>query len=247
MRRRIVLVPMSIEAILLNEEESDVTAESLGNVVGCQFGAKDLDRSLSRIHLEEERVLHHFAENMADENMGLLDAGRAGGRNDQGEISHLSDGTSVISGEGDRFDPHLFSHFESLDDVGGVPGRGDADGNIAFLPKGPELFCEDFAKSKVVGNTGENGSICGQGNCRQRRPIDDISIDKFRSHVLGIGSAPAISEEKKLVPSFKGVRDQFDDIEQFGEILFEEACLDFRAFLKSLQNDIFHWRKYYTS
>src|SRR5512139_4100611 len=95
---------------------------------------KDLDRSLSRIHLEKKRVLHHFTENMADENVGLLDAGRAGGRNDQEEISHLPDGASVVSGEGDRFYPHLFSHFESLDDVGGVSRRGDADSNISFLP-----------------------------------------------------------------------------------------------------------------
>jgi len=225
---------MSIEAILLNEEESDFTGESLGNDVGCQFGVKDLDRSLSRIHLEEKRMLNHFTENMADENVGLLDAGRAGGRNDEGEISHLSDGTSIISGEGDRFHPHLFSHFESLDDVGRVPGRGDADGNISFLPEGPDLFCKDFAESKVIGNTGENGSICGQGNRRQGRAVHDISIDKLRGHVLGVSGASAISEEKKLVPSFKGVRDQFDDIEKSGEALFEEACFNFRAFLKSL-------------
>jgi hypothetical protein len=58
--------------------------------------------------------------------------------------------------------------------------------------------------------------------------------------VLGISSTPAISEEKELVPSFEGMRDQFDDIEKFGKVLFEEARFDFRAFLESLQNDIFH-------
>jgi hypothetical protein len=58
--------------------------------------------------------------------------------------------------------------------------------------------------------------------------------------VLSVGCAPAISEEKELVSTFEGVSDQFDDIEKFGKVFFEEACFDFRAFLKSLQNDIFH-------
>ena len=82
MRRRIVLVPMSMEATLLTEEGLDFTAEFLWDDVGCQFRVKDLDRFLSRIHFEEKRVFHHFTKNMANENVGLLDAGRAGGRND---------------------------------------------------------------------------------------------------------------------------------------------------------------------
>jgi hypothetical protein len=52
--------------------------------------------------------------------------------------------------------------------------------------------------------------------------------------VLGVGSTPAISEEKELVPSFEGMRDQFDDIEKFRKVLFEEAGFDFRAFFESL-------------
>jgi hypothetical protein len=57
--------------------------------------------------------------------------------------------------------------------------------------------------------------------------------------VLGVGSASAISEEKEFVPCFEGMRDQFDHIEKFREVFFEKTCFDFRAFFKSLQNDIF--------
>jgi hypothetical protein len=43
-RRRMVLVPISMEASLLREVGSDFTTEFLREDVGCQFGLKDLER-----------------------------------------------------------------------------------------------------------------------------------------------------------------------------------------------------------
>jgi hypothetical protein len=43
MRRRIVLVPMSMEATLLTEEGLDFTAEFLWDDVGCEFRVKNLE------------------------------------------------------------------------------------------------------------------------------------------------------------------------------------------------------------
>jgi hypothetical protein len=48
-RRRIVLVPMSIEATLLVKIGSDVTTEFLWNDLGCQLGMKDLEECRSNL------------------------------------------------------------------------------------------------------------------------------------------------------------------------------------------------------
>jgi hypothetical protein len=39
--------------------------------------------------LYKELMLHHFADDVSDENVGLLDARGAGGGDDEGEISDL--------------------------------------------------------------------------------------------------------------------------------------------------------------
>ncbi len=198
---------------------------------------------LSRVHFEEEVVFYHFTEDMSNEDVGLLDAGRAGGRNDKGKISHFCNDTPIISGEGDRFHSHLFSHFKSLDDVRGAPTGADTNGYIPSLTEGSELFRKDFVKGNVVGDTGKNGGICRKGDSRQGWTVHDISINKFSSQVLGVSSASPISEEKEFVPRFEGMRDQFNHIEKFREVFFEKTCFDFGAFLKSFQNDLFHWTK----
>jgi hypothetical protein len=185
-------------------------------------------------------MLHHFAKDMSDEDMSLLNARRAGGGDDKGNICHLCKRTSIVSGEGHCFHPHLFGYLKGFEDIGRVSTGADADGDISFLAEGPELFGEDFIKGKVVGDTGENRSICGEGKRRERRTVHDIAIDEFCGKVLGVGSASPVSEEEEFVPRFEGMRDEFDHFEEFGEILFQKACLYIGAFFKSLQNNIFH-------
>lgn len=74
---------MSMEATVLTGEESDFKGEFRWVNIGCPFSREGLEESLSRVHLEEKRLFHHFTENVADENVGFLDAGRTGGRNHQ--------------------------------------------------------------------------------------------------------------------------------------------------------------------
>jgi hypothetical protein len=191
-------------------------------------------------HFVEELVLHHFAEDVSDENMSFLNTRGAGGGDDKGEVSHFCEHSSIVSGKSNRFHPHLFSYFKGFDDIGGVSARADADGHISFLTEGSQLFGEDLAKRNVIRNAGENRGVCREGDGRERRAVHDIPVDEFCSQVLRVRRASTISEEEDFVSHLEGMRDQFDQIEESGKVLFEKTCFNFRAFLKSLQNDVFH-------
>lgn len=144
---------------------------------------------------------------MTDENVCLLNARGAGGGNDERNISHFCKVTTIVSSEGHRFYSHLFSHFKGFDDIGRVSTGADADGNIPFFAEGPELFGEDFFKREVVGDAGEDGGICGEGDGGKGRTVHDISIDEFCSQVLSVGSASTISKEKDFVPCLETMGD----------------------------------------
>ena len=49
-------------------------------------------------YFKKELMLYHFTEEMSDENVGLLNAGRAIGGDDQGNIRDLDQGAPVIPG-----------------------------------------------------------------------------------------------------------------------------------------------------
>jgi hypothetical protein len=45
--------------------------------------------------------------------------------------------------------------------------------------------------------------------------------------MLSIRCASPIPEEKEFIPFLKGLNDEFDRVDQFGEILFKKTVLDF--------------------
>lgn len=195
---------------------------------------------LSRVHFKEELVLHHFAKDMSDEDVSLLNPRSAGGGNNEGNICHFRYDSPIVSSKGHCFYSHLFSDLKGFEDIGGVSAGTDANGDIPLFAEGPELFGEDFVKGEVIGDAGENRSICGKGNCGEGRTVYDISIDEFRREVLSIGSASPISEEEKFVSCFEGMGNKLDRLKEYGEVLFKETCFNIRTFLKSLPYNIFH-------
>ena len=152
-------------------------------------------------------MFRHFTEDVSDENMGLLDTRCAGRWDSKGNISNLCKHPSIVSSEGHRFYSHLFRDFKGFDHVGGVPAGADTDRNIPFLTEGPELFRKDLIEGHVVGNAGQDRRIGREGDGREGRTVHDISIDEFRSEVLGVGGTSSVSKEKEFVSRFEGMRD----------------------------------------
>jgi hypothetical protein len=67
--------------------------------------------------IQKEIVFHEFTEDMSDEDVNLLNAGCAGGWDNEGDVGDLYQGAAIVSGQGDCLHPHLFGHFECFDDI----------------------------------------------------------------------------------------------------------------------------------
>jgi hypothetical protein len=164
---------------------------------------------------------------VSDENVRFLNAGCAGRGDEKGDIGFLGELAPIHSGEGYSFHSHLFCRFNGPDHIGRVSAGAETDRNIPFLAEGLQLFREDFVKGKVVGDAGENGGIRRQSDGREGRALHQISVDEFCSEMLSICCASPIPEEKKFIPFLKGLNNEFDRVDQFGEILFKKTVLDF--------------------
>jgi len=166
--------------------------------------------------VEKKVVLYELTEDVTHEDMDLLNAGGAGGWNDQGVVSDFGQHSSVISREGDGLYTHLFGDLKGFEDVRGSSAGADPDGNIPFFPKGFELFGKDFIKREVVGDAGQDRGVRGQSDCRQWGAIHNIAIDKLCRQMLGICSTPAISKEEEFIPHLKTVGDKFNHLKEIG-------------------------------
>jgi len=190
--------------------------------------------------IQKEIVFHQFAEDMSDEDVNLLNAGRAGGWDNEGDLGDLYQGAAIVSGQGDCLHPHLFGHFECFDDIGRGPAGADADGDIPFFAEGLELFSKDLAKREVIRNAGEDRGVGGQSDRRKGGAIHNIAVDKFCGEMLGVSRASSISEEEEFIARLETMGDQLDHIEEPGEVLLQKTVFDLGAFLESLLDDIFH-------
>ena len=118
--------------------------------LGEIFQSATRNNFVSRVYLEEEVVFHHFTEDVSDENVGLLDAGRAGGRNDKREISHFPDDTAVIPVSAIVLIPISFATSKALTTFGEFPLVVMPIATSLSLPRALICFAKISLKAKSL-------------------------------------------------------------------------------------------------
>src|SRR5207244_3815403 len=89
-----------------------------------------------------DRLLDDLAEDVDDEAVDLLDARRGRGGNVDQVVDQSRQLTAPLAGQADGDEPELARAPQRLHDVGGAPGRADADRHVAGPPERLDLPAE---------------------------------------------------------------------------------------------------------
>jgi len=89
---------------------------------------------------------------------------------------------------------HFFWRERQREGRWGIAAGGNGDGNVAGAAKGFDLAGEDAAEAVVIGDSGDGGKICGQGERGKSGAIKGEAANEFRGDVLGVRGAAAITE-----------------------------------------------------
>ncbi len=100
---------------------------------------------------------------------------------------------------------HFFGESDGVKHVGGITAGGNGNGNVTRAAKGFDLAGEDAAETVIIGDGGDGGKICGQGERGKCGAIKGEAANKFRGDVLGVRGAAAIAEEENLVAALKSM------------------------------------------
>jgi len=107
----------------------------------------------------------------------------------------------VLPGQPDRLEAQGSRGGQCFQNALGLPGRGNADKDVAFTAKPEQLPFKDVHVSVVVCYGCHDRRIGGQGDRRKRRPLHEEPGNKFASNVLGIARTTAIPSQQKLAAS----------------------------------------------
>lgn len=133
---------------------------------------------------------------------------------------------------------------QSPQDIFGLAGRCQPDGDVAGRCEGFDLPGEDLAITEVVGDTGHETRTSRQANGRQRGSCELEATDKLTDEMVGLCRAPSVSESKDL-PSRHEAIDQdasrrFDLLTQL--IAAESRSFQMRVELRAYDFDQFTHR-----
>ena len=142
----------------------------------------------------EKFLLDDFGKNVADERVALLNARRNLRRGADAMIGNSAEFAARFAGESHSGQAKFFCGEQTGDYVWGIAAGGDADGNVAGTGQGFDLAGENLIETVIVANGGEAGSIDGESQSGERRPVKGEAADEFGGDVLGIGGAAAIAE-----------------------------------------------------
>src|SRR4030042_3088923 len=148
--------------------------------------------------------------------------------------------TAILAGEGYGCHPYLLGRAQPLDNIGGFPARSYAPGDIPLASEGLNLSGEDAGKICVVADAGQNGGSRGQGDGRQRRPIEEEVIDELGGDMLGIGGTAAVAEDENFIAVAKRFSYELNDLHDGIHILLKKTLLYLQAFLCQLQYCFLH-------
>lgn len=131
-------------------------------------------------------ILYQLTEHMAQRDMTFLDSRRQRGRHDKRVVNQSGERASRSAGPGYGDEPAFTRRCDAFQDIGRVPARTDADGNIALSTMSSNLAGEELFIPIVIRNAGNGGDIRREGNRGERDSVPPIASHKFSGDVCGI-------------------------------------------------------------
>lgn len=156
---------------------------------------------------------------MAEQDVAFLNARSIVRRHAQTKINNGFESSARTSGEGGGVHAHFLGESDSVKHVGRIAAGGNGNGNVAGAAKRFDLAGKDATEAVIIGNGGDGGKICGQGERRKSGAIKGETADEFRGDVLGVRGAAAITEEEYLVAALEGMDERSSELGKAGEEL----------------------------
>ena len=142
---------------------------------------------------------------MAEQDVALLNARSIVRRHAQTNINKRFEFAAGTTGKGGSVHAHFLGESDGVKDVGGIAAGGDGDGNVAGVAKGFDLARKDAAEAVIIGDGGDGGKICSEGERGESGTIKGEAANEFRGDVLGVRGAATIAEEENLVAALEGM------------------------------------------
>lgn len=177
-------------------------------------------------------ILYQFTEHMAQRDVTFLDPRCQGGRHDKRVVNQSGERASRSAGPGHGDEPAFTRRRDAFQDIGGVPARTDADGDIALAAMSSNLAGEELFIPIVIGDARNRGDVRCQGDRGEGHAVASIAPDEFSRDVRRIGGAASITEEKNLIAAVEGLGDECGELYDAIGMLARELLLDLSAFGK---------------
>jgi len=108
----------------------------------------------------------------------------------------------------DGGEPLLLRREDGSDGVLRVSACRDGHEYVAGLSQSVDLVGEGLVVAVVVGDSGEGGGVCVEGERWQRRPIPLELADKLRDEVLGLCGGSAVATREHLASPLIAINDK---------------------------------------
>jgi hypothetical protein len=149
-------------------------------------------------------LLQHADEHVAEGDVHFLDAAGVGVGDFDYDVAQGLHFAAARAREAYGDHAHAFGFFEAFEDVFGVAGGGEADGDVAFIAECADLAGEDFAEAEIVGAGGYGGGVEGQGQGGDGGAFF-VELDRhFGDDVLAVRGGATIAEHDDFVAVFDG-------------------------------------------
>jgi hypothetical protein len=103
---------------------------------------------------------------MADGDVHLLDPGCAAGGHHNGQFGGRGYRAALTAAQSQGFESQLPGHFQGFHHIGGVAAGAETQGYIPRASQGPDLLDEHLQEVVIVGDTGKDGGVRGEGGAR---------------------------------------------------------------------------------
>jgi hypothetical protein len=148
--------------------------------------------------------LDQGAGDVADGDVGLLNALRIGGGNVEEKIDFGTEGAAGFAGEGDQIRAAVAAGLYTADDVGAGAAGGEGNQDILRRDQGFDLAGEDALEAIVVAGGGEDGRIRGQRQGWEAGALGAEANNQLGGEVNGVRSAATVSEEDEFAARPQG-------------------------------------------
>jgi hypothetical protein len=199
------------------------------------------ERTLEK-HKEEsvstkEPIFNYFQDNVNGPAMKFLNAssGRAG--DDPFRFGPALEFAAPATAQHQGAHAAGCRQLQRKDEVGGIAAGGEEDQHVAGSAQRLDLPTEDAFKAEVIGDAGQRGAICDQGDGRKSPAVLLVAPDQFLGKMESVGRAATIAGGQNFVAGEEGVRNDLgatvqrfearlgcrDGADQFGILLLDDG------------------------